>query len=795
MTRWAADVSPENVLPEYPRPQMVRPRWQNLNGLWQFGVAEEGEAPPIGRELPERILVPYPVESALSGVGRHHDRVWYRRTFRVPAASDERVLLHFGAVDWQADVYVNGRTIGSHRGGYDGFTFDVTDVLRPSGEQELVVGVYDPTNRGEQPRGKQREGGGRIWYTPVTGIWQTVWLEPVPAARIGRLVLMPEVEAEALRLTVEGAGASPGDRIVAVAMADGREVGRAEGVAGSELRIPVPDPRLWSPEDPFLYDLRVSLGRGGEEADVVESYFGMRTVSLGKHEDGTTRIFLNGEPVFQVGPLDQGWWPDGLYTAPTDEALRYDLEVTKQLGFNMTRKHLKVESARWYYWADKLGVPIWQDMPNGGNGTPEARRQFEIELREVIKEFRSHPSIIVWIPFNEGWGQYGTRRITEMVREMDPSRLVVDASGWQHTGAGDLIDVHRYPGPQAVEPTADRASVVGEFGGLGMVVPGHTWAGEGWGYRGVVESRDVLTARYAELLGRMWRLRDSHGMSAGVYTQLTDIEREVNGLLTYDRAVLKIDTAGAAAINRGIVPLLLPGYTEFTDSVRVTIVQGRPTEIRYTTDGGEPTVRSARYERPFVLHGNATVSARAFVDGVPAGPVVRASYRRVRGREPVAVSGVVPGVSYAYFERSSPAALWRLGDAHTLPDTVRPTSTGSLSGFALVPRRRDETFAFRYTGFLRVHRTGVYTLTAAADDGVKLWIGETPVVDALRTSPGRAESAGSIALQAGLHPITLDYFQAEGEFGLDIYIEGPGLEKRPMRGAMLFHTRSPTLVR
>ncbi|HEX8362971.1 MAG TPA: hypothetical protein VF613_22805, partial [Longimicrobium sp.] len=412
LTRWAARVDPGNVLPEYPRPQMVRLRWQNLNGTWEIALLDRSaDSVPTGQVLPERILVPFPVESVLSGVGRHAPHLVYRRTFAAPELGDgERLLLHFGAVDWRARVWMNGRLLTEHTGGFDAFTVDVTDALQ-AGEQELVVAVDDPTDGFGQPRGKQSTRPHPIFYTPVSGIWQTVWLEPVPAASIASLRMTPDVAGEALVLTVRGRGAE-GGAVEAVARAEGREVGRARGTVGSEMRVPVPAPRLWGPDDPFLYDLRVTLLDGGREVDAVDSYFGMRTVGLARDERGFTRVALNGEPWFHVGPLDQGWWPDGLYTAPTDEALRFDVEQTRALGFGFTRKHIKVEPARWYHHADRLGLPVWQDMPCGWNDTPEARGHFARELAAMMDGLHNHPSVIVWVPFNEKWGQWsdeGTR--------------------------------------------------------------------------------------------------------------------------------------------------------------------------------------------------------------------------------------------------------------------------------------------------------------------------------------------------------------------------------------------------
>ena len=555
MTRWAKEVSPENVHPEYPRPQMVRSDWLNLNGLWQ--VAIDPQQPlQQNKDLADQILVPFPVESALSGVMQRASNLVYRRSFEIPGNWHAgRVLLHFQAVDWDTTVLVNGRQIGTHRGGYDAFSLDVTEALKPRGKQELIVHVFDPSSRGDQPRGKQVDKPGSIWYTPTTGIWQTVWLEPVPSARIARLRHVPDVDGGALRLTVEGVGTGGEYVVEAVARAGDVEVGRASGRVGAELRLALPAEqfKLWSPKDPFLYGLTVTLKRDNTVVDRVESYFGMRKIDLAKDEAGHLRMRLNGEFLFQVGPLDQGFWPDGLYTAPTDEALRYDLEVTKRLGFNMTRKHVKIEPARWYYWCDKLGLLVWQDMPSGNNKTPESKKQFETELKQLVTGMGNHPSIIMWVVFNEGWGQHDTERYCRLVKKMDPGRLVSNASGWADKKVGDVLDVHKYPGPAAPDPQPDRAGVLGEFGGLGLGVDGHTWAKKTWGYRGTESSQD-LTRRYQSLLSRVWQYKESHGMSAAVYTQITDVETECNGLLTYDRAVIKPDVAKTAAANEGRGP-------------------------------------------------------------------------------------------------------------------------------------------------------------------------------------------------------------------------------------------------
>lgn len=563
LTRWASELDPSNVWPEYPRPQLVRETWQNLNGSWQYAIRPKGEAQPPAWD--GEILVPFAVESALSGVGRPvgpEQRLWYRRTFEVPETwHGNRTLLHFGAVDWHAVVWVNGQKAGEHRGGYDPFFFEVTDVLRETGTQEIVVSVWDPTDAGFQPRGKQVLEPHRIWYTAVTGIWQTVWLEPVPRTYVRSLSMAPLADASGFSLTVFASGEA---EVRARVLEGGDVAAEVEGRTARPMTIRLMEPKLWSPDSPHLYDLEIELLRDGRVADRVGSYYGLRMIEVRKDAQGLNRLFLNGRPLFQYGTLDQGWWPDGLYTAPTDEALRYDIEVTKKLGFNMIRKHVKVEPARWYYWCDKLGILVWQDMPNGDAHptwvrevdregpelvrTAESAENFQHELQQVVLGLKNHPSIVAWVPFNERWGQYQTEGIVERIRRLDPTRLINSASGGNFRGVGDILDVHSYPDP--VFPRTDEymAVVCGEFGGLGLPLEGHTWLDRGnWGYR-TYETREDLTEAYLEKLGMLRPLIDK-GLAAAVYTQTTDVEIEVNGLMTYDRAVIKMDPEAIAEAN------------------------------------------------------------------------------------------------------------------------------------------------------------------------------------------------------------------------------------------------------
>nr|WP_303652707.1 sugar-binding domain-containing protein [Paludisphaera mucosa] len=580
MTRWAEQVDPATVHSEYPRPQLVREAWTNLNGLWDYAVRPAADARP--EAFDGRILVPFPIESALSGVKKAvkpDETLWYRRTFPLEKPADGvRHLLHFGAVDWAATVYVNGAKVGEHKGGFDPFTFDVTDALdfaRPA--QEVVVAVTDPTDAGSQPRGKQVLKPQGIFYTAVTGIWQTVWMEAVPARRIDSLKIVADVDAEEVRVTPAVVGGDPGAAVRVVVFEGDKVVAEATGPAGEAIKIPLPEPKLWGPDSPFLYDLKASVE--GDGGDAVGSYFGMRKIALGKDEAGVLRLMLNGKPLFQYGPLDQGWWPDGLYTAPTDEALKYDLEVTKKLNFNMIRKHVKVEPARWYRHCDEMGLLVWQDMPAGDNKDDASKEQFGAEWKAVIDALHDHPSIVMWVPFNEGWGQHDTERVVAWTKEYDPTRLVDNASGWTDKGVGDVNDMHNYPGPGMPALEEKRAAVLGEFGGLGLPLEGHTFSEkDNWGYVSFKNVED-LGERYLGLIHRLKAL-SGLGLCAGVYTQTTDVEVEVNGFMTYDRAVIKLPAEAVAAAHAG----LYDATTPLKATVLIPTAQAGPQAWKYTTE-------------------------------------------------------------------------------------------------------------------------------------------------------------------------------------------------------------------
>ena len=554
ITEWGSKLIPSNVLPEYPRPQLVRDDWKNLNGLWDYSV--ENRFSELPETYTQKILVPFAIESALSGVGEtvgKENILIYRTKFDLPQNwIGKRILLHFGAVDWEADVYVNKIKVGSHRGGYDGFSFDITDQLVKQGEQEIQVSVWDPSNDGFQPRGKQVKKSGGIWYTSVTGIWQTVWVEPVNEIYIKSTKSTSDIDKNLLQVDANVVGWENGDKIVITAYDWKKQIAKTESGSPKNITLRIENQKLWSPETPFLYDLKISITRNGKTVDEVKSYFAMRKISTEKDLNGIPRLMLNNKFVFQFGTLDQGWWPDGLYTPPSDEALAFDIIKLKEMGLNLIRKHVKVEPARFYYHCDKLGMLVWQDMPSGDMSAPwdnneqlrnaQSEYQYETELKEIIDENYNFPSIVVWVPFNEGWGQSNTIKICNWINHYDTSRLVDGPSGWNDfPAAGNIQDRHDYPGPSMPEDKKDnRALVLGEFGGLGLPLEGHTWKDkDNWGYRSYKNQEELQNA----FLGLVSKLPDLilKGLSAAVYTQTTDVEIEVNGLMTYDRKIIKMN--------------------------------------------------------------------------------------------------------------------------------------------------------------------------------------------------------------------------------------------------------------
>ena len=575
-TDWAEKVDPRNVLPEYPRPGMERADWQNLNGEWEYAILPKGQAEPTSFD--GNILVPFAVESSLSGVQKEvgeKNELWYKRTFTVPSSwKGKDILLNFGAVDWKADVFVNDILIGSHTGGFTPFSLNITPYLNGKSTHKLVVRVWDPSDKGYQPRGKQVANPEGIWYTPVTGIWQTVWIEKVPECYIGHLKITPLYDQSSIMIQMEEEhGIKDIDYEVTITARKMWPV-KASGKTGKPCVIMIPHMRRWSPEDPFLYDLHVRMGE-----DSVESYFAMRKVEVKNDKEGIPRIFLNNEPYFEKGVLDQGYWPDGLYTPPCDEAMIYDIQKMKDLGFNMIRKHIKIEPQRWYYHCDRIGMLVWQDMVNGGRDykswyvtymatamegmhirakdtrihlmgrqDPAGQRQFEKEMKETVRLLYDHPSIVTWVIFNEGWGQFQTKKMTDIVRAEDPYRLTDSASGWFDQGCGDIRSIHDYFFPLHVTPEK-RVTALTEFGGYSLQIPKHSmYEKKVYGYKKFKRKRE-LTAGYEKLIKKLIIPNISRGLSATVYTQLSDIEEEVNGIISYDRKIVKMDEKTVKKLN------------------------------------------------------------------------------------------------------------------------------------------------------------------------------------------------------------------------------------------------------
>ncbi|MBR6661445.1 MAG: beta-galactosidase [Bacteroidales bacterium] len=570
MTEWGENIDPNNVLPEYPRPQLVRGEWINLNGLWDYAIK------PANEEMPEifdgKILVPFAVESALSGVGKSvgvDDALWYSREFKLPKEwKNSRIRLNFGAVDWKAEVYVDDKFVGEHKGGYAPFAFDITDSLSKKKTHKLVVKVTDGTDSAFQPRGKQVANPNGIWYTAVTGIWQTVWMEPVNEVVVESYSAKADIEKSILNVRAIARGAKVGDDCLIELIENGEVISSANG---ADVILNVENPKLWSPDSPYLYDLRITIYRNGEILDQVMGYAAMREISVVVDKKGYKRMALNGEPLFQYGTLDQGWWPDGLYTAPTDEALKFDIEKTKEFGFNMIRKHVKVEPARWYWHCDHIGMLVWQDMPNihdnslgkwgrrhydEGIDTPvpnEWKDNYCREWKEIIQTNEVFPSIVMWVPFNEAWGQFNTEEIVQYTKFLDDSRLVNYASGGNFVRcSGDVLDLHNYPNPAMYLFDIDYVNVMGEYGGIGFPLEGHLWqTDKNWGYiqyKNADEVADTYEEYANELIGFVKK-----GFSGAIYTQTTDVEGEVNGLMTYDRKVIKLDVDRIKAINSKVI--------------------------------------------------------------------------------------------------------------------------------------------------------------------------------------------------------------------------------------------------
>lgn len=571
-TKWGENINPNNVLQEYPRPILVRNDWKNLNGLWDYTITSKGENKPENYD--GEILVPFPIESSLSGVRKRiskEQELWYHKNFQIPKKwKSKEIIIHFGAVDWESELWINDINVGLHKGGYDPFSFNITPYLRKGKNQKLELRVWDPTDDGFQPRGKQIKNPKGIWYTPVSGIWQTVWLEPVNYKHITNIHTTTDIDDSSVLIKLFSSYDFKDDLIEFVLKEDEKVLQKTIIKADLETKISFENPKLWSPESPFLYDLEIKLISKGKIIDNIETYFGMRKISIKKDVNGTRRMMLNNKEYFQFGTLDQGWWPDGLYTAPSDEALKFDIFKTKEFGFNMIRKHVKVEPARWYFHADKIGMLVWQDMPNGEkierpkwqrnnffNGQEfipsfESEMNFKNEWNEIIDFLYSNPSIVCWVPFNEAWGQFKTEEISQLTKNIDPSRLVNAASGGNYYNVGDITDIHNYPEPKMLFYNPNQSNVLGEYGGIGLAIENHLWQSDkNWGYV-KYKSSEKATDEYVNFANQLLEMV-LKGFSGAIYTQTTDVEGEVNGLITYDRKIIKLDMERVKEINKKVI--------------------------------------------------------------------------------------------------------------------------------------------------------------------------------------------------------------------------------------------------
>ena len=571
-TLWGENIDPQNVLKEYPRPILMRENWKNFNGLWNYTITKKGESKPAYYN--DKILVPFAIESSLSGVQKRiskDEELWYHQDFEIPRDwRKKEIILHFGAVDWESELWINDQKVGLHKGGYDPFSFNISPYLNKGLNQKLELRVWDPTDDGFQPRGKQIENPKGIWYTPVSGIWQTVWIEPVNSKYITNIHTTTNIDDSSILVKTFKSYDSENDLMEFVLKENERVVSKTIVKADLETKLYIKTPKLWSPESPFLYDLEIKLISKGKVIDNIVTYFGMRKISIKKDINGTRRMMLNNKEYFQFGTLDQGWWPDGLYTAPSDDALKFDILKTKEFGFNMIRKHVKVEPARWYYHADKIGMLVWQDMPNGEKiGKPkwernkffngeefipsfESEMNFKSEWKRIMNFLYSNPSIVCWVPFNEAWGQFKTKEISQLTKNFDPSRLVNAASGGNYYNVGDITDIHNYPEPRMLFYDPDRSNVLGEFGGIGLAIENHLWQKDkNWGYV-KYKSSEKATDEYINFANQLLEMVHK-GFSGAIYTQITDVEGEVNGLITYDRKIIKLDINRVKEINRKVI--------------------------------------------------------------------------------------------------------------------------------------------------------------------------------------------------------------------------------------------------
>ena len=762
-TSWSAAVNPGNAWPEYPRPNMLRSEWKNLNGLWDLWILDRNTDQNY---FTGKILVPFPVESALSGVGKKvepHHIMHYRRRFKMPENwKGNRVLLHFGAVDYESEVFVNGVQVGWHHGGYDPFSFDITDRLIAGGEQEITVVVTDSTDAGGQPVGKQSLDPHGIWYTGVSGIWQTVWLEAVPQSYISEYRCEPDLDKSRVIVRIQVQGERRRDLKLIARVGGENFKAESAGRPGTPLLLRISNPRPWTPDDPFLYDLEMELvDDAGNGIDKVKGYFGLRKISVEKDPAGVPRLYLNNEPLFQLGLLDQGYWPDGLYTAPTDEALIHDIVTAKEMGFNLVRKHVKVEPQRWYYHCDRMGLLVWQDMPGAANNSTTAKKKFRVEMKAMVDALFNHPSVLMWVPFNEGWGQFNTDRFVVELKKWDPTRLVNNASGWTDAGIGDVMDIHSYPepkAPSAEEAGADRARVLGEFGGLGLNIAGHTWAEKGWGYE-LIRSSDELMKAYEDLIWQLLPLNSEAGLSAAVYTQLSDIEEENNGLMTYDRQLTKIDPAIVKKINAGyLTPRPDRPGSLFYKKVGLGFKTLKESAvIRYRMDNGE----WKKYEGPLSLRKTATLEVQAaWPDGVKSlvGTYV---FRKMKPLKTKAPKDLSRGLKVKMFR----------GIGNKKPDfsVLSSDTVFTLNAVALPEVLPKGKYGLRFSGWLEVPETGACVFQVISDDGSRLSIAGQQLIENDGVH-GMRKKQGELVLKKGRHSFALEYFHESGGQGLELKV-------------------------
>ena len=555
LTAWGAEVTYENVHAEYPRPTFARSDWLNLNGYWDWKDGIEQQ-----KEFTRKILVPFPVESVLSGIAQYAERCTYRRTFTIPKnwKEDDLIFLHFGAVDWESTVFINGQEVGSHRGGYDSFSFDITSHVRRNEPNELMVQVFDPSQNGQQPRGKQSTSPSGIWYTSSTGIWQTVWLEPVPVNHIKTLQIHADINTGVVAI-VPAVNAAHKDLTLMIEAFDGKETvnksfGGSDGTPLT-MRFGKGELKPWSPDSPHLYQIRIQLLNRDAIVDRVDSYFAFRKIEAVRHSGGAPAVYLNDNRLFLMGITDQGYWPDGLYTAPSDRALLTEIRLAKLLGFNVIRKYQKIEPERWYFACDQLGILVWQDMPGGENRSQASQQQFKIELQRMVQSRMHHPSIITWTIFNEGGGQHGEAEYVALLRRLDPTRLINATSGWTDRRLGDFTVSHKFLGPEMPQTDARRAAIIGLFGGLALdVAPEHRWTEHTWGHQNVTDSF-VFVKRYEQMHEELRRMIQTQGLAGAFFHQLTDIETECNGLTPYDRSSIKVSEKAMEQINRETISL------------------------------------------------------------------------------------------------------------------------------------------------------------------------------------------------------------------------------------------------